>query len=128
MTLSYLFRNRERPGLMSIRFFKVWAKRLLTAPSLASILARNLRLRLRGAAIADLCVIEPLHLEGDRSNLRVGRGSFIGRESALFLHEQIRIGGRVVINGGVTIITSSHDVTDPSWAQYAKAVVIEEYA
>jgi acetyltransferase-like isoleucine patch superfamily enzyme len=45
----------------------------------------------------------------------------------MVLHANIIIGERVCINDGVEILTATHDITDPNWAQIAKDVVIEDY-
>jgi maltose O-acetyltransferase len=126
--IAYLWRNRESPTLFSRRWLIVWVKRLLNAPNLLASMLRHARLRLRGASLAELVVIESCRVQGVMRNLSIGEGSFIGEDTQMMLHERITIGERVVINRGVTILTASHDVRDPRWRMLRQPVAIGDYA
>jgi acetyltransferase-like isoleucine patch superfamily enzyme len=128
MSFEYLWRYRERPRFPSRRYLIVWLKRLLTFPGLLRLSWRRQWLRWRGATAGQMTVIESLYVEGSRKHLRIGEHSFIGQRSELFLHEDLRIGDRVVINRGVCILTSGHVAAHPNWRQYHRPVVIEDYA
>jgi maltose O-acetyltransferase len=67
-------------------------------------------------------------LNGPAVNLLIGNQAFIGRGVHVATHERVCIGDRVVINDRVTILTASHDVSDPSWGAVRRPVHIESYA
>ncbi len=64
---------------------------------------------------------------GPLTNLRVGEETSIG-EALIVTHAPVEIGNRVTINDGVTILTASHDLSDPAWMVFCKPVQIEDYA
>ena len=123
--LVYLWRHRERPRTLS-GWFKAWAKRVLTFPALVGAWQRLCRLRTKGAAIGPGSIFAPSRISG-AGRLCVGENSFIGRVQ-MQAHAEIRIGSNVCINDGVRLITASHDVRDPEWKQFAKPIVIEDFA
>ena len=127
MSMS-LWRDRVRPRLASRRWFVVWAKRALHLPGLARLWQRAAVLRMRGAHLGRLVVIEPCQIRGTVSRLSVGESSFIGAGATIMLHDDVRIGKCVVINQDVTILTASHDLRDPRWRMYCRSVLIEDYA
>lgn len=125
--LSYLWQHRSRPPFGSREFFRSWAKRILTFPTLLEFVWRRWRLTSKGALIAhDACIGEGKFV-GRPQNLKVGSRSFIGR-AELMLHGDLEIGANVCINDGVVILTATHDLDDPSWSQIAKPVSIGDYA
>lgn len=126
--LGHLWRNRESPPTGSKRWLIVWAKRLRTAPDLVALLLKHWWLRAHGAQLGQWAVVEKCHLDGRFERLSIGAESFIGRDSVLMLHDAIRIGRRVVVNRGVTILTASHALQDPQWRMVRRAVEIGDYA
>jgi acetyltransferase-like isoleucine patch superfamily enzyme len=123
----YLWHHRTRPPLGSLEFFRTWAKRILTMPTLFKTAFHRWRLIRRGASIADDSCIGEVKLTGRLSRLLVGASSFVGR-AEIMLHDTVTIGAHVCVNDGVLILTASHDLRDPSWVQVAKPVVIGDYA
>src|SRR5438128_2986920 len=97
--LRYLWINRERPRIFSRRWFKAWAKRLVTLPSLIDSVFSQAILRLKGASIGSATFVAPCKYNGRKSHLRVANNTFIGRIT-LHLHDRIDIGRNVVINDG----------------------------
>jgi len=107
--------------------FKTIAKRIYHLPKIAVFELRRLSLCLQGAQIARGAALAPIRAPGKKRNLKVGRGTFIGRV-ILHLHRPIEIGCRVVINDDVTIFTASHDVESPQFKATFAPVFIEDYA
>ena len=126
MNVRYLWQHRSRPPLGSRLWFKTWAKRAVNAPSLLRILVRVANLRRQGARIGELTVMNARIL-GRKSNLVCGRGCAIG-DAKFALHAPLVIGDNVAINDRVTVLTASHDLSDPAWKTYAKAIHIEDHA
>ena len=126
-SFSYLWANRARPPFGSKRFFRAWAKRVLLLPDVWRMNARRSRLIRKGAQIDNRAEIGLARIDGPKSKLTIGPFSFIGRVY-MALHADVRIGSNVCINDGVEILTASHDVADPQWRQFARAVIIEDYA
>lgn len=125
--LRYLWTHRCRSPLFSHPFFKDWAKRLLTLPSMLRIGATRRSLVRRGACIgADSCIGQA-DIQGKVELLKVGNATSIGRAS-IMLHDRIEIGSSVCINDGVTILTASHDIRDPKWGHLCQPVEIEDFA
>jgi len=127
MSFSYLWKNREKPQLLSLRWLKVWAKRALTMRRLLSILSRRCWYSVKGAKIGRLAVLDRLDLNGPVSRLTVGERSFISKGVHLALHDRITIGNRVVINTGAQLLTGSHNVNDPLWHNISLPIVIQNY-
>lgn len=123
----FLWCHRYRPPFFSADFFKTWAKRVLTAPSLVQMIFARGRLVSRGASVGEDSCVGRLEATGNRRLLSVGRSSFIGRVK-IAVHDRVEIGSNVCINDGVLILTASHSVCDPSWGQVTKPVIIEDYA
>lgn len=128
MSLIYIWQNRERPQILSKRWFKVWAKRVLNFSGLLSVTTRTLRYRLKGMQIGRLATFGELDLNGPASRLSVGERSFISTGVHLALHDKITIGNRVVINSNVQLLTGSHDVNDSSWRRKDGPIIINDYA
>lgn len=126
--LGYLYKNRERPSVGSLRWFKVWAKRILNMPGLLSILHGRAKLKCRGAKIGVLTILGRLDLNGPCRKLSLGEHSFIASNVHLALHDEIKIGQRVVINSGAQLLTASHDTHHPNWLSFAKPIVIHDFA
>ena len=124
--LVFLWQHREKQPFLRRPWFKNWAKRVLTFPALVGALQRLGRLRAQGAAIGPGTVFSPVQIS-NANRLSVGENSFIGRVQ-MQAHAQIRIGSNVCINDGVRLITASHDVRDAGWKQFAKPIVIEDFA
>lgn len=125
--MIYLWKNRLRPSFGSFLWAKQWAKRVWTLPALACFGWRVARFRLRGAKVGEGTLVAPMQGGGKWNLLNIGRNSFVGR-ATLQLHAEIKIGDCVCINDGVRLLTASHDVRDPHWEQFAKPIVIEDFA
>lgn len=125
--IQSLWQQRERLPFASLRFFKQWAKRVLTFRSLINMQWESNRLRWRGAQIDSTTCISPNRIEGAFPLLKIGAHSFIGR-ATIRMRAPVSIGAYVCINDGVEILTGSHALDDPEWRMYAKPVVIEDYA
>ncbi|WP_081908895.1 acyltransferase [Ferriphaselus sp. R-1] len=128
MSCLYLWKNRERPSLLSKRWLKVWAKRAFNLPGLIAIMLRRITLQVRGVQIGNLTIFEKINLNGRCARLKVGEGSIIGSKVHLALHERIEIGNRVVVNSNVQLLTGTHATKDPAWPLVAKPIVIGDYA
>jgi len=127
MIFSYLWGNRERPKILSLRWLKVWAKRILNTPQLLAVFFRRFRYLMKGVRAGRLTVFDELDLNGPGKRLTVGERSFLSKGVHLALHERITIGERVVINTGAQLLTGSHDVNDPAWNNTAQPIVIHDY-
>lgn len=126
MTLAYLWRERSRHVVGSRAWLKSWAKRALNAPALLRLCWRQSRLRAGGAQVGTLTVVNG-RLVGPLKNFHIGNESSIGL-AEIVTHAPVEIGDRVTINDGVTILTASHDLTDPGWKTFRKPVKIDDYA
>jgi maltose O-acetyltransferase len=127
MSIIYLWQNRVNHPLLSKNWFKQWAKRVLTLPSLMEILTIKLSLKISGARIHSSSVISSKRFDGHLKYLCVGEYTFIGRVQ-IAIHENVTIGSYVVISDGVKLLTASHNVNDPSWGSIAKPIIIDDYA
>jgi acetyltransferase-like isoleucine patch superfamily enzyme len=125
--LMWLWRYRERPAIGSTRWWKVWAKRMATAPSLFASLVRLEKLRFNGAQIDLPVYVSPSVWNGRETNLTIGKGSFIGRVE-VYLHDRVHIGRNVVINDGVRLLTASHLIDDPDFRLLTGAIEIGDHA
>ncbi len=125
--LRFLWFHRSRPPLFSVEFLKTWAKRVLTAPGLVRMTFSRMRLVRRGASIGEDSCIGKVEVTGKLRMLSVGCSTFIGRVK-IAVHDRVAIGSNVCINDGVLILTATHSVSDPSWGQVTKPIIIEDYA
>lgn len=82
--------------------------------------------RKKGATIGEGVVITPNVANAANSNLVIGNHSTINH-SILDLRNPIRIGNHVIIGGGNSIITTSHDVNSPTFARKDYGIEIEDY-
>ena len=126
MTLSYLWRERKRHPIGSRAWFKSWAKRVYNARPLCKLCWRQHWLRTQGAQVGVLTVGSAKIL-GPLKNLQIGKETSIS-EAEIVTHAPVVIGDRVTINDGVTILTASHDRSDPNWRVFRKPVRIDDYA
>ena len=126
MTLAYLWRERRRHPVGSRAWMKSWAKRMWNAPALFRLVWLQSRLRAGGAQVGTLTVVSARVL-GPLKNFCIGDQSSVS-EAMIVTHAPVTIGNRVTINDGVTILTASHDLTDPGWKTYRKPVRIDDYA
>jgi maltose O-acetyltransferase len=97
--------------------------------TLRTLLTRNRRrhrLVRRGATIDETAEIGEAAFDGDAKLLQIGEKSWVGK-SLLRSQDRITIGSFVSISDGVTILTASHEVTDPQWKHVCAPVVIEDY-
>jgi acetyltransferase-like isoleucine patch superfamily enzyme len=126
MTLAYLWRERRRHPVGSRAWLKSWAKRVWNAPALLRLCWLQSRLRAGGAQVGTLTVVSG-QVVGSLKNFRIGNESTISK-ALIVTHAPVIIGNRVTINDGVTVLTASHDLTDPGWKMFRKAVQIDDYA
>jgi acetyltransferase-like isoleucine patch superfamily enzyme len=125
--LSLLLKYRERPAFGSPRWWKVWAKRCATAPHLLASVLRLSKLRRKGACIEMPVFISPSVWNGKFTNLKIGKGSFVGRVE-MHLHDRVCIGRNVIINDGARLLTASHMVDDIDFRMVTGPIVIGDYA
>jgi len=123
----YLFRNREKPSLISRRWLIVWIKRLITAKDLVCILTRKLIYEIKGAKIGQLTILGRLDLNGNVCRLTVGNRSFISDGVHVALHAAINIGNNVVVNSKVQLLTGTHNTQDKKWSLIKEKIVINDY-
>ncbi|WP_429326475.1 acyltransferase [Paraburkholderia sp. GAS348] len=124
-SLRYLFEHRERPRCAR-RWLKVWAKRTLRSVDLIYVLGKPCLWRLRGISVGRLTALGKARISGRGSRLSIGDECALGR-CTIALHDEVRIGRRVVINDGVLILTASHDVDDPLWRHKRAPITIGDY-
>ena len=91
--LILLWVHREQAPLLTRRWIKLWAKRLVAVRGLFGIIWRRACLRWRGARIGNFSVISPSEIDGKLELLTVGNCSFVGR-THIALHEVVN--GKVV--------------------------------
>lgn len=127
MSLTYLWVNREKPSLLSSRWFIVWAKRFLQLYPLIRINSKVLIIRLKGAKVGSLSVTSNAEFEGRLVNLKIGEQTSLGR-CKIVLHDRVTIGRCAVINDGVIVLTATHSLSDPQWGQKKKPTTIGDYA
>jgi maltose O-acetyltransferase len=84
-------------------------------------------LRSRGAKIETPVFISKCRINGSAANLRISRGSFIGRVT-LHLHDRIEIGRNVVINDGALLLTASHDTNSVTFAGIKAPIGLSDFA
>lgn len=125
--LNYLWRNRARFPITSTEFYRAWAKRILLLRALFKRNSVRRRLVHSGATISELAEIGNVEAIGDKSKLKIGEFSYIGKVE-LALYDFISIGNNVCINDGSHLLTASHDVLDPLWQHIKAPIVIEDYA
>ena len=123
----YLFAHRLRPRLGSYDWFKVWGKRLFTFLALLALVWRGWRWQRRGVTMGKLAGMGECEVMGACHRLSIGDFSFVGRATIQLL-DSVTIGGSVVINDGVTILTGTHDVNDEHFQLQTRPVVIGHYA
>jgi acetyltransferase-like isoleucine patch superfamily enzyme len=128
MNIIYLWQNRERPRMFRKRWFKVWAKRALNLRGLLNIYANQIRYKISGSRVGNLTVIGKLDIHGPKKLLTIGERCFISTGVHLAMHAPVIIGNRVVVNGGVRLLTGSHLTTDSKWLLFGKPIIIEDYA
>lgn len=127
MSFSYLWINRAKPALLGKPWGKYWVKRLVTFPALVKLTWCRNALRLSGATIGPLTVLGACVISGSKRRLHIGERSVLGQVT-IALHHNVFIGSRAVVNDGVTLLTASHDLSDPQWRAIAKPIYIEDYA
>lgn len=125
-SLPYLWSNRAKFSVSSIKFYRAWGKRLFTLPELMKRNIRRSSLTKKGASINETAEIGELVVKGKKTHLKIGAFSFLGRVS-IDLHDDVVIGDFVCINDGVEILTGSHDISDPKWSLVKNKVLIENY-
>lgn len=126
-SFGYLWHNRARFPISSLKFYEAWAKRILLLPELMRKDRRYKRLIRKGAKINKMAEIGEAKIEGDLSYISIGKWSFIGRVD-IALHERVTIGDNVCINDDVIILTGSHDVFHPKWPHKNAAINIDNFS
>ena len=125
--INYLWSNRIRFPIGSKRYFKAWAKRILSFPEHLKRSMRRTKLVYKVAKISETAEFGLLQADGNKNNLSIGDFTFIGRVY-ITLHDKVEIGAKVCINDGVEILTASHDVSDTKWRHVKKKIIIDDYA
>lgn len=126
--IAFLWSNRERPNVLSRRWFIVWLKRVYHVLALGRIIGARLRWSLAGARVGDLSILYRLRVNGPSRNLVIGERSFVGPNVYIATHAEVRIGSRVCVNEGVRILTASHDVADAQWRTFSLSVQVDDFA
>lgn len=125
-SLSYLWKNRARFPITSIKFYRAWGKRILL---LGDVLKKNRRFRKlskNGANIHNLAEIGEVKILGDKRNFTIGANSFLGKVE-IALHDKVTLGNNICINDGSIILSASHDIFDSKWPHKKAEVIIEDY-
>jgi maltose O-acetyltransferase len=128
MSLTYLWKNREKQKFLSKKWIKSLAKRIYNLPELIKIILRKNIYKLNGATIGNLTIIGKFSSTGNFKKLSIGSRTSLGTGMYFSLYDKITIGNRVVINDGVLLLTGSHDTADSSWKTFGKPIIIEDYA
>lgn len=123
---GFLWCNREKPRGIK-RWLIVWMKRCIQLIPLVGILLRSALLRMKGAQLGRLVILDNAKLQGRLENLQVGDQVSLGR-CEIALHDKVSIGRCAVLNDGVILLTASHGLTDPQWKHKKKPIQIAEYA
>jgi len=126
--MKYLWVNREVPLFCSLRWFKVWVKRVWHLKHLMSVLMKSRYLTLCGASIGRQVVIQKGEINGPVEKLSILENTFIGAGVHLAMHARIEIDERVVINDNVRLLTGTHDYQDSNWPLVAQKIVVGKYA
>lgn len=124
----FFMKNRKIHPFMSKLFFRAWAKRILNFKSMIVSLFRCWALRVQGANLGRLVIIEKTIINGKKSHLFIGKEVFIGSGCLLELHEKLIIEDNVVVNSGVSILTASHSTSSSEWLAIQKKIVIKKNA
>lgn len=72
-------------------------------------------------------VVHQSGITGKATHVSLGRRTFVGR-ALIAAHAPVMIGANVCINDGAILLTASHDVKDAHWRQFAKPIVVEDFA
>lgn len=125
-SLHYLWTNRAKFSINSVKFYRAWAKRILSFPELVTRNKNRRKLTKQGATIHELAEIGEANIGGPKRYLSIDALSFIGRVE-IALHCSVSIGKCVCINDGVQILSASHDVSDPKWNHVRAEIIIDDY-
>lgn len=125
--IRYLYINREKPRVASLRWLVVWGKRFMHSYSLLIICLRYSILKLRGVALGEVVYVDRIKIKGKAGRLSVERFSTIGQNVTVALHDKVTIGCCVVISDGVSLLTGSHDINKPDWPLVRKPIRICDY-
>lgn len=122
----FLWRHRELSNRAG-RTLVVWCKRIFYLPALLSLLMKVSVCRRRGATIGRMTFLGGAVFVGKLNRLTIGAEVALGR-CQIHLNSNVSIGNRVVMNGGVTLLTGTHDIKSRNWKLSTKPIVIEDYA
>jgi len=125
--LACLWRRRKRHAFGSRAWCLTWVKRILALPALLSLCRRRNTLRRAGASIGELAFIGEATLMGPARRFHIGPNSCIGK-AFIMLHAEVEIGRCAVVNDFATLLTASHDVSDPAWPRVPSKITIGDYA
>lgn len=81
----------------------------------------------RGAKVGQGTLISAINVVGDLHALSIGSDSFIGK-AEIHLEAGVEIGSNVCINDAVRLITGSHNLQEPDWRMFGRAIRIRDYA
>ncbi len=123
-----LWKNRDQDeSILSPAWFKSWIKRLLLSRHLLKQICAHALLRNRGAKIDPSAFFSQASLiSGDLKQLKIGRGSFVGRVE-ISVHANVIIGEHVCINDGARLLSASHDLRDPHWRTVHSPIIVENH-
>jgi putative colanic acid biosynthesis acetyltransferase WcaF len=110
--------------LLRVVWMLTWL--LLARPTLPQMHAwRRLILRFFGAELDDGVRIYPNCRIWLPSNLKMGRGSMLGRGVDCYNQGMIQIGQNVVVSQNATLCASTHDINDPLFPLIVRPILIE---
>lgn len=126
--LTYLITHRLKAPIFSGIWFKLWLKRVYHGPSIIVYTIKTLILKLYGAKIGDMSVVNCKLSYTTLSRFKVGSQTFIARDVQIAMHDFVTIGSCVVINSGVRIYSGTHDINNPMWPVIRKPVFVGDYS
>jgi len=125
--IVFLWTRREVAPILTARWLRLWARRIVSLPGLAGILWRRQRLRIGGAKIGALSVVSWAEIGGSAKLLAIGKCTFVGR-AHVALHSTVTIGDCCVVSDFATFLTGSHAINDPDWSLVARPIQVGDYA
>ena len=126
--LKYFWVHRERPPILSKKWFKCWIKRIYSFPRFLNQEWQRVHLKLRGARIGEgTVIVKQSSITGRARNVSVGSETFLGR-ILIAAHGPVIIGCNVCINDGAKLLTASHDLKTTNWRSFAGEIIIDDFA
>lgn len=127
IVLQELWGKRDQFPIGSRDWCRAWAKRALTAPTLAQQFRIQRRMRRRGANLStNVFISDDGQIQGKMNKFSIGEQTFIGRVH-IAIHDEVRIGCNVCINDGAMLLTASHDIRSKSWKVKTGEIVVGDF-